>query len=147
MKNRSVPTDTILAHITYREMAQAAAWLTATFGFTEHYRHGGGPDGPVSGAQMHLGQAWIMLRRAGGAHASPAQCGFVTQSLTVFVDDVHAHFRRAKAAGAELVEDLHETIYGELQYGVADLEGHRWLFSQHARELDPKDWGATVAEG
>jgi len=39
----------------------------------------------------------------------------------------------------------HETVYGERQYAVEDLEGHRWLFSQHARDLSPEDWGARVA--
>ena len=51
-----------------------------------------------------------------------------TQSLTVFVEDVNAHFEKAKSAGAKIVEELHETVYGERQYGVEDLEGHHWLF-------------------
>jgi uncharacterized glyoxalase superfamily protein PhnB len=63
----------------------------------------------------------------------------------VFVDDVDAHYEKTKSAGATVVEELHETIYGERQYGVEDLEGHRWLFSQHARDLSPGEWGATVA--
>jgi uncharacterized glyoxalase superfamily protein PhnB len=61
------------------------------------------------------------------------------------VDDVDAHCERAKLAGAKIVEDLHETAYGERQYGVEDLEGHHWLFSRHARDVDPAEWGATVA--
>jgi uncharacterized glyoxalase superfamily protein PhnB len=36
-------------------------------------------------------------------------------------------------------------VYGELQYGAEDLDGHRWLFSRHARDVNPADWGATVA--
>ena len=51
--NRSVPTDTVLPHITYRNVAGASDWLTAAFGFTEHYRYG--PPGEPSGAQMCLG--------------------------------------------------------------------------------------------
>ena len=34
--NRSVPADTVLQHITYRNVAAASDWLTAVFGFTEH---------------------------------------------------------------------------------------------------------------
>ena len=67
-----------------------------------------------------------------------------TQSLTVFVEDVDAHYERAKSAGARIVENLHETEYGERQYGVEDLEGHHWLFSRHARNVSPQEWGATV---
>jgi len=141
MKNRSVPADFILPHIVYQDVAGAIDWLTRTFGFTEHYRYGD----PAQGAQMHLGEAWIMLRIARKGETSPAQAGLATQSLTVFVEDVDAHFKRTKSAGAKIVEDLNETMYGERQYGVEDLEGHRWLFSRHARDVNPSEWGAVVA--
>jgi predicted enzyme related to lactoylglutathione lyase len=142
IENRSVPPDTILPHVSYSDVAEAAGWLSRTFGFQEHYRYGE----PVSGAQVHLGNAWIMLERAREGSVSPAQLGYGTQSLTVFVDDVETHFQRAKAAGAKIVEELHETEYGELQYGVQDFAGHHWLFSRHARDLPPDAWGATITE-
>jgi uncharacterized glyoxalase superfamily protein PhnB len=141
LRNRSVPTDTMLAHITYQNVSDAIAWLTKTFGFIEHYRYGE----PVSGAQMHLGAAWIMLRSARPGEASPMQVGHSTQSLTVFVEDVDAHYQKTKSAGAKIVEELHETFYGERQYGVVDLEDHHWLFSRHARDVSPAEWGATIA--
>jgi uncharacterized glyoxalase superfamily protein PhnB len=144
MKNRSVPTDTVLPHITYRDVAAALLWLAKTFGFVEHYRYGEA-GGSVAGAQMHLGDAWIMLQSARPGRSSPAQSGCLTQSLTVFVDDVDAHYERAQAAGAKIVEDPHETVYGEWQYGAEDLEGHRWLFSRHARDVSPEEWGAKIA--
>jgi uncharacterized glyoxalase superfamily protein PhnB len=141
--NRSVPADTVLPHVFYRDLAAALDWLTTTFGFVEHYRYGD----PISGAQVRLGGAWIMLTNARPGSATPAQLGHGTQSLTVFVDDVDGHFERTKSAGARIVEDLHETCYGERQYGVEDLEGHRWLFSRHARDVSPDEWGATIARG
>ena len=95
---------------------------------------------------MHLGNAWIMLKRARPGSATPAQLGYGTQSLTVFVEEVDTHFQRAKSAGARIVEDLHETVYGEHQYGVEDLAGHHWLFSRHARDLSPDEWGAVLSE-
>lgn len=142
MRNRSVPTETMLAHVSYREVGEAAAWLSRTFGFVEHYRYGD-EEGQPSGVQMHLGEAWIMLDRG----EPPAEVGHATQSLTVFVDDVDAHYQRTRSAGARIVEDLHETVYGERQYGVEDLGGHRWLFSRHARDVSPDEWGATLAGG
>ena len=138
-----MPADTVLPHIICQNVVDALAWLTRTFGFTEHYRYGE-PGGPVSGAQMYLGNAHIMLSaRSGGA--SPAQPGHRTQYLTVFVEDVDAHYERTKSAGARIVEELNETCYGERQYGVEDLEGHRWLFSQHVRDVSPDEWGAAIA--
>lgn len=141
LTNRSVPTNIILPHIVYRDVVAAIIWLNQTFGFVEHYRYGD----PAQGAQMHLGDAWIMLRQARPGSGSPAQLGYATQSLTVFVEDVEAHFERSKSAGAKIVEDLHDTPYGELQYGVEDLDGHHWLFSRHARDVSPEAWGAKLA--
>jgi uncharacterized glyoxalase superfamily protein PhnB len=143
LKNRSVPADILLPHITYQSVTDALVWLTKTFGFVEHYRYGEW-NGSVQGAQMHLGEAWIMINSARPGSASPAQAGHGTQSITIFVDDVDAHCERTKSAGARIVEDLHETEYGERQYGVEDLEGHHWLFSRHARNVSPEEWGAIV---
>jgi predicted enzyme related to lactoylglutathione lyase len=143
--NRSVPVNTLLPHLVYQNVVVAIAWLIKTFGFTEYYRYGE-TGGPVNGAQMHLGNAWIMLQRERERRASPTRIGYGTQSLTIFVEDVEAHFQRAKAAGAEIVEELHETGYGELQYGAEDLDGHHWLFSRHARDVSPEEWGAKVAQ-
>jgi uncharacterized glyoxalase superfamily protein PhnB len=140
--NRSVPADTVLPHITYRDVAQAAAWLTTVFGFTEHYRYG--PPGAPSGAQLYLGDAYVMLDAADPSQRTPAELGYGTQSLTVFLADVDAHYRRAKSAGAQIVEELHETAYGERQYGARDLDGHHWLFATHARDVSPAEWGATI---
>jgi uncharacterized glyoxalase superfamily protein PhnB len=142
IENRSLPTDTLLPHVEYKGLAEAIEWLGKAFGFREHYRYGE----PLSGAQVHLGKAWIMVHQAEEDCASPAELGYGTQSLTVFIEDVEAHFGRAKAAGAKILEEPHETVYGEFQYAAEDLDGHHWLFSRHARDLSPDEWGATVAK-
>jgi uncharacterized glyoxalase superfamily protein PhnB len=143
--NRSVPTNILLPHVVYRSLEEAIPWLSNTFGFIEHYHYG--DPAAISGAQMHLGDAWIMVRRTRGSETTPAQLGYGTQSLTVFVEDVDGHFQRSRAAGAKIVEELHETEYGERQYGVVDLDGHHWLFSRHARDVSPEKWGATEVSG
>jgi uncharacterized glyoxalase superfamily protein PhnB len=140
LTNRSVPTDTILAHILCQNLPEAVEWLTRVFGFREQYRYGD----PVRGVQVFASRAVLQLRAARG-EKSPAELGFGTQSLTIFVDDVDAHYARARAEGARIVEELQVTCYGERQYGVVDLDGHHWLFSQHARDVDPAEWGATVS--
>jgi uncharacterized glyoxalase superfamily protein PhnB len=141
LKNRSVPADVLLPHIVYQNLPEAIAWLTRVFGFTEHYRYGE----PVSGAQMLLGRACIMVRQGKPGQTSPSKLGYGTQSLTVFVEDVDDQFRRVKTAGAKIVEQLHETEYGERQFGVEDLDGHHWLFSRHAKDVSPAEWGARIA--
>lgn len=141
LKNRSVAADDVLPHILYQNLPEAIGWLARVFNFRERYRYGDGPQG----AQMIAGRAAIQLRQASGQR-SPAQLGYGTQSLTVFIDDVDLHHARAKAAGAKILEEPHETVYGEYQYGVEDLDGHHWLFSRHARDVSPEEWGAVVTE-
>ena len=93
---------------------------------------------------MWAGKAVIQVRQAGSGQRSPRQLGYGTQSLTLLVDDVDAHYARAKAAGAKILEEPHETQYGEYQYAAEDLDGHHWLFSRHAKDRNPEEWGATV---
>ncbi|HEX4036694.1 MAG TPA: VOC family protein [Acidobacteriaceae bacterium] len=141
IRNRTVPSDTVIPHVGYRDLKEAIAWLTRAFGFVEHFRYGD----PVSGAQLRAGKAWMMVHRLAPEARTPRELGYGTQSLTIFVEDVEAHFERAKAAGAAILEEPHETVYGEFQCAVEDLDGHRWIFSRHARDLSPADWGAAPA--
>ncbi|HUI75794.1 MAG TPA: VOC family protein, partial [Candidatus Acidoferrum sp.] len=96
ISNRSVPTDVLLPHVIVQDVEAAINWYSKAFGFSEHYRYGD----PLSGAQIHLGNAWIMLNRASNNRETPGKIGYGTQSLTVFVEDIAAHFQTAKSAGA-----------------------------------------------
>ncbi|MGA2851076.1 MAG: VOC family protein [Terracidiphilus sp.] len=108
MRNRSVPSDSVVPHICYQDPVGACAWLTKVFGFRENFRYGD----PVSGVQVLFGQVCLMLHRANPGCLSPAQLGYGTQNLTLIVDDVDAHYAKTVAEGATIVEELHETIYG-----------------------------------
>jgi len=143
IENRSLPPNTVLPHVTYDDVIEAIAWLTRHFGFSEHYRYGD----PTSGARMYVGNAWIMLHKTSDGSATPSQVGRGTQCLTIFIENVDEHFAATKSAGATIVEDLHETVYGEMQFAAKDLAGHLWIFSRHARDVSPDEWGAQVAEG
>jgi len=130
ISNRSVPTDVVLPHIDYRDVEQAISWLNGASGFVEHYPYGN----PVSGAQMRAGKAWLMVNQAGRRTPTPKELGFGTQSLTIFIEDVEAHFKHAKFSRVTIVEDLHETEYGELQYGAEDLDALAVLASCQGRQ-------------
>ena len=40
------------------------------------------------------------------------------------------------------------TVYGvSPQFAVRDLAGHHWLFSRHARDLSPAEWGSATVAG
>lgn len=141
MENRSIHAGILLPHVIYRSVPDACAWLARVFSFAEHYRYGS----PVSGAQMRLGDAYIQVTGPRDWGKTPAALGHGTQMLTDFVDDVDAHYARSKQERAIVWEDLHETVSGERQFGTQDLDGHRWLFSQHIRDVNPEEWRATVS--
>jgi uncharacterized glyoxalase superfamily protein PhnB len=69
----------------------------------------------------------------------------VTAYVHVTVDDVDAHFERAKQHGASIVQPPHDMPFGERQYSAHDSAGHRWTFSQHIAVVAPEAWGATSA--
>ena len=143
MQNRSAPSDTTLSHVFYEDVGAAMDWLARHFQFEEYYRYGP-PDQP-QGGQVRLGKACVQLATVRAGRATPNASGIATQMTTVFVDDVASHYQHTKAAGAKITEELNETMYGELQYCAVDLAGHQWLFSQHVRDADPKEWGAIIA--
>jgi len=139
--NRSVPSDTLVAHLAYDDVSAAAEWLIRTFGAEELFRYGGEP---LQGVQMRIGKAVVMLAKARPGRLSPRAAGGWTQTLSIFVDDVEELYASLAAAGATLPEPLNETAYGELQFVAEDPEGHRWLFARHVRNVHPHDWGAVT---
>ena len=63
--------------------------------------------------------------------ASPQSLGATTQALCVYVDDLDAHFERARLAGAEIVSRPKDTDFGSREYHVRDVEGHLWAFGAY----------------
>jgi PhnB protein len=49
----------------------------------------------------------------------------------VRVDDIEAHYSRAGASGATVLNKLESNdAVGQRQYRVEDVEGHRWMFAK-----------------
>jgi len=141
IQNRSVPTDTLIAHLAYDDVDAAAAWLGEHFGAVELFRYGGDPP---QGVQMRIERAVVMLGQTRPGRMSPLKAGGWTQTLSIFRDDVESLCARLKAAGVTIAEDLNQTQYGEQQFVAEDPEGHRWLFARHVRDVAPAEWGAVT---
>ena len=140
--NQSAPAATVVPILIYADVAKAIEWLRDAFGFTERLRVD--RNGVVFHAQLVVGDGAIMMGRQ-GAEYRPPRPGEVQQYVHVTVDDVDAHYDRAKGSGARIVEAPHDTPFGERQYTAEDPEGHRWSFSQHVADVPPEKWGATLA--
>ena len=116
----------------YRDAPAAIAWLEKAFGFRSRLVVPG-ESGRIDHAEMSLGGGAIMLATAKPDRGwlSPKDLPALHQIVCVFIPDVDAHCERARAAGAEIVEEPHDTSYGSLGYAALDLEGHRWDFGTY----------------
>ena len=129
--------QTIFPILRYNDARSAIQWLCATFGFVKLFA------APESGqmvrhAQLKLGTNIVMLGsiRPDEHMASPQTLRTSTQALYVYVEDLDAHFERARSAGAEILSPPTDTDFSSRQYHVADLEGHLWTFGTYLPKLD-----------
>jgi uncharacterized glyoxalase superfamily protein PhnB len=100
---------------------------------------------------------WVTLRLRIGDHRAQLAIGdgaivITTEqkssarsvaSVMVRVDDVHRHSVTAIGHGARLISLPTDYPYGERQYTVEDIAGHRWTFSQTVSDSDPEEWGGS----
>src|SRR3954447_9501439 len=108
---------TIYPSIRYRDADAAIAFLKDGFGFAERvvYREG---DGSVSHAELTYGPSVLML----GSERDDAYGRAGQGWLYVAVEDPDAHCAAARAAGAEIVAELHDTDYGSRDYSARGPE-------------------------
>ena len=142
--NRSAPRATVVPILVYEDVASAMEWLCRVFGFSERLR-AGAPGGVVSHAQLAIAEGAVMLGRQ-GAEFRPPRPGEVNQYVTVHVENVDAHYERARQLGARIVKPPADMPFGERQYTAEDPGGHRWTFSESIADVALEAWGATSAE-
>ena len=133
IQQTATSTANIFPFLRYRDAPAAIEWLAGAFGF-EKQMVVPGPDATIAHAQMRIGSGVIMLGSARGnrpASSRPREIEAVEQGIYIFVEDVDAHYRRAKAAGAEIVRELENTDYGSREYSACDLEGFYWSFGTY----------------
>jgi len=139
-------TQTVTPYLLYADCAGALDFLSRAFGFEETLRYVG-EAGYVNHAEMQVGDGHIYMGDPGDGYRNPRELGQETVGIYVLVDDVDAHYERAKAAGVEIVRELADQEYGDRSYSAVDPEGHRWYFATHIRDVAAEDWGAVTAAG
>ncbi len=124
--------QTIFPILRYEDARGAIPWLCEAFGFTECFSV---PEsGPlVRHAQLRLGTNVVMLGsvRPEDGLLSPRSLGAATQALCVQVEDLDAHFERARRAGAEILASPEDTDFGAREYHARDPDGHPWTFTTY----------------
>jgi PhnB protein len=132
--------QTVIPMIAYEDGVAAMDWLARAFGFRDVERHVS--DGRLSHGEMQVGDGLIMLATPSPHYQGPkhhreeceaaakwSEVPYVVDGVLVYVDDLNAHFDRAKAEGATILSPLEESDEGK-RYRAEDPEGHRWMFIQ-----------------
>ena len=116
--------------LTYQDIPAAHDFLVNAFGFEAGGVSRNADDQPMHG-EVRSGDMAIWLHRVTPEHRleSPRASDVGNSGLFVYVDDVDAHYERARAAGALIDSQPVDQPYGQREYGARDIEGHRWWFA------------------
>ena len=133
----------VIPMFSYEDVGRAADWIAEAFGFQETGRWSD-DDGRVTHVNMELDGGEFMLGYPSPDYQSPqhhaetceqarkwSETPYIVDGVHVSVDDIEAHYERAKAAGATILSELEDNPgIGQRQYRAADVEGHRWMFAE-----------------
>jgi uncharacterized glyoxalase superfamily protein PhnB len=132
----------VVPFLGYEDCAAAADWLGRAFGFTEVERID--ESGTITHVTLAVGDGLVFLGHPGDDYLNPLhlrgqseaaarmyRVPWVIDGVWVAVDDLDAHFERAREAGAGILSEPETTPHGR-QYRAEDLEGHRWMFQERA---------------
>lgn len=120
--------ERIIPILVYEDIAAGHDFLVEAFGFTSGGVHRDAEGKPIH-AEVRAGDVVIWLHRV----AAPRSMSAASSGLVVQVKDVDGHCERARAHGAHLESEPQDMPYGQREYGVRDVEGHRWWFSAPLR--------------
>ncbi|AXC12758.1 Glyoxalase family protein [Acidisarcina polymorpha] len=126
--NRSVPPCPVIPVLIYPDPGLAADWLVKAFGFTVRLR--------IANHRVQM--------RAGEGCFTIAEGDIVPNRSSVVqvrVVNVLTHCERARKAGAKILTEPKDHMYGERQYNAEDFYGHRWDFTETLEDVDPESWG------
>lgn len=126
----------IIPTLRYHKAPEAIEWLCKAFGFEKHLVVPG-EDNTIAHAQLKFGNSMIMLGSMHdneyGAVVQPPQSPdrINTQAAYIIVEAIDEHYKRAVAAGAEIVMDIEDADYGGRGYTCRDPQGIVWSFGSY----------------
>jgi uncharacterized glyoxalase superfamily protein PhnB len=128
--NRSVPPCPVIPVLQYPDPGAAAEWLGKAFGFT---------------IRMRIANHRIQMRAGDGCFTIREGDIVPNQSIImqVRIEDALGHCERSRQAGAKILTQPTDHMYGERQYNAEDFYGHRWDFTETIADVEPESWGGT----
>ena len=136
----STPEPQVWPTLRARDARALIKFLVDAFGFEETVVYGDGdrvdhaqlswpPGGGVMLGSVREGDTDAHGQDQGSTPTRPGMFG-----AYVVTDDVDAVYQRAKAAGAEIIAEPHDTDYGSHDFAARDPEGNRWSFGTYRGE-------------
>jgi uncharacterized glyoxalase superfamily protein PhnB len=139
-KNRSAPNTAVIPVLYYPNVREAVEWLTTALPFTERLR-----NSDTRCQLLHSNGAIVVTQPGVHADAAPStQQSPAAHSITLRVTAIDELFGRAKAAGARVLAEPADHMYGERQCSFLDPWGHPWTLSETIFDSDPADWGGEL---
>lgn len=138
--NPPAGTQRLVPYLIYADAPAALDFLCRAFGFEERFRLPM-PDGRIGHAELGYRDNVVMLASEFPemSFRSPLGLGAQHGQVLCYVDDVDAHYRRARAAGAVVAGEPRDEPYGDRTYRAVDPGGHRWIFATHVRDVVPAE--------
>lgn len=128
--------------LSYEDGIKAIEWLVKAFGFEENSEMRMTEGDRLTHAELKLGNNIIMLATPSPDYESInkhrkhceqtdkwLKVPYIVNGLLVYVDNVDAHYKKAKENGAEILSEIEDGFPGK-RYRCEDIEGHRWMFIQ-----------------
>ena len=136
MTNSHTIPVTCIPAIRYADADRAIEWLKRALGFTAKavYRD---DNRVVAHAELLLGNGMVMIGTVGQnketSHwfVKPNAAGGVTASVYLIVPECDPVYATAKAAKAEILQELQAKDYGGKAFIVRDPEGHIWSIGEY----------------
>lgn len=126
----------------FRDAPAAIAFLKDAFGFQQREVIAN-EDGTIAHAELSYGPSILML---GSDREDPVLGSRAGQGwIYVAVPDADEHCRRARAAGAKITAELHDTEYGSRDYTAHDPEGNQWHFGTYRPGVDAAQMTTSAA--
>jgi uncharacterized glyoxalase superfamily protein PhnB len=139
-KNRSAPNTAVMPVLYYPDVREAVEWLTTALPFTVRLR-----NSETRCQLLHSNGAIVAAKPGVHADAAPStQQSPAAHSITLRVTAVDELFGRAKAAGACVLAEPEDQMFGERQCSFLDPWGHPWTLSETIFDSDPADWGGEL---
>ena len=139
---KSIPEGmhTVTPHLVCAGAADAIEFYKKAFNATETARLPG-PQGKLMHAMIRIGDSPLMLVDECPEWNSLGPKSLKGSPVTIhlYVEDVDAFVKRARAAGAKITMPVDDMFWGDRYGQLEDPFGHRWSVATHKRDVSPEE--------